>query len=95
MTTEDLRRRIRARLEEDGSGAVELYEVGPSDLEGRRRVSFYRHVGGESRRWTTTVRIGPDDEVTECEAPSLDPEVRSRGGKPAPSSAGSRGSAGI
>jgi hypothetical protein len=71
MTDEDLRHRIRDRLEEDGEGAVELYEVGPPDPEGRRRVSFYRHVGGESRRWKTTVRIGAHDEVAECEPPSL------------------------
>ncbi|MCI4373164.1 MAG: hypothetical protein L3K02_05930 [Thermoplasmata archaeon] len=73
MTAEEIRQRIRDRLEEDGEGAVELFEVGAPDPAGRRRVTFYRHVGGESRRWKITVHIGPDGAVTECEGPSLAP----------------------
>ncbi len=73
MTDPYLRRRIKDRLEEDSEGAVELYEVGPPEPDGRRRVTFYRHMGGESRRWKTVVRTDPAGTVTECEPPSLDP----------------------
>jgi hypothetical protein len=73
VTDPYLRQRIKDRLEEDSEGAVELYEVGPPQPDGRLRVIFYRHMGGESRRWRTVVRIGPAGTVTECDAPSLDP----------------------
>jgi hypothetical protein len=70
VTSERLRQRIKERLEADEEGAVEIFELSPPASDGRRTVSFYRNRGGESRRWQATIRVGPNDEVTECGEPS-------------------------
>jgi len=69
MVDEELRLRIKARLEAVKSGAVEIFEVGPVNSDGRRKVLFYRHLGGESRQSWAWVRVGTNGRITECEEP--------------------------
>ncbi len=73
MTSEALRQKIKERLEQDEEGAVEIFELEPVAKDGRRKVIFYRNRGGESRRWQATIRISPQEDVTECGPQSLAP----------------------
>jgi len=67
MAAEDLRRRIKTRLERDREGTVEIYELGADEGGDRLKVYYRRSHGGETKRWRANITIGLDGEITQFE----------------------------
>jgi hypothetical protein len=67
MAAEELRRRIKKRLERDREGTVEIYDLGADEGGGRLKVYFRRNHLGVTQRWRANITIDLDGEIAQCE----------------------------